>query len=278
MRSAHLLLFATALLPIAASCGGQFAGVSDDADASSDARADSSSDACAGCVAWREPDPLEGVRCGADQGCCAAANASRVGETRAFACLQGAKGTAVCQPAPGGAGTWHVTVPCPVLAGACGFAGDPSPKAVTSYGACGEGVNITSAPATNCGGAGAAFEYVPVTDVTASRIELSTTPGKVALLDSDGACDKPGAVLFQGDLDGAGSAIAWRGAEIFPPIQLRAQHKYFLFQAPGAFGSMACSVSQSGVMVREYTGPLGGPWQGPFSGSAWMGRVVGVCP
>ena len=32
------------------------------------------------------------------------------------------------------------------------------------------------------------------------------------------------------------------------------------------------------VPVREYTGPVGGPWEGPFSGTAWMARVVGACP
>jgi hypothetical protein len=162
---------------------------------------------------------------------------------------------------------------------ACTYGGDPSPSAVTSYGACGEGINITSPPATNCGGSGAAFEYVPTMDTVASRIELFTTPGIVALLDSDAACDKPGATLFEHDLDGANdSSQIWRGAEIFPPITLVANHKYFVYQNPGSHGGMACSVSQTGVEVREYTGELGGRWDGPFSGLAWMARVVGTCP
>ena len=284
MRLLATSVLAPLLLALASACGGAVAqsldGPADEAstDAGADAIVPNSCEGVA-CPARVEPAPVNGAPCGTTQGCCAASNASHLGEARGFACGNGAQGTAVCRPSSGGGGgAWAVTSPCPVNGGACGYAGDPSPKAVTSYGTCGEGVNITSPPATNCGGAGAAFEYVPQSDVLATRIELFTTPGVVALLDSDGACDKPGALLFRHDLDGASPAIGWRGADVYPPIALKAQHKYFLHMAPGANGSIACSVSQSGVNVREYTGAPGGRWEGPFSGLAWMGRVVGVCP
>jgi hypothetical protein len=309
--------FGIVLLPIAASCGGSVVSIPSDTadpDASTDAPFDANAATCPvaapsgscrdeglqcryggcffcscqsgtwscvapGCAGGPEPEPVEGAVCGTGGGgCCGPSNPSHVGDTRTFACPNGGQGTAVCKAAAGGAGTWHVTATCPVVAGTCSFSGDPSPQATSSYGACGEGVNITSPPSVDCGGAGAAFEYVPLTDVAATRIELSTTPGTVAILDSDASCDKPGATLFQGDLDGAGSAIQWRGADIFPPLHLAAHHKYFMFQAPGKYGSMACSVAQKGVQVREYTGAPGGPWQGPFGGLNWMWRVVGACP
>ncbi len=309
MRLLALLFSAPLLLPVLASCGGSVVGVgSDAADGGSDGnsagcpatpaaggcsaeglqctygcsfcscRSGTWSCAAPGCYGGPEPDPVEGATCGTGGGgCCGPSNPSRIGEGRTFPCLNGV-GTAVCQAIAGGGGRWHVTNACIVNAGSCSFTGDPSPQATSSYGACGEGVNITSPPATNCGGSGAAFEYVPQIDVAASRIELFTTPGKVAILDSDAACDKPGAVLFQGDLDGASATQTWRGAEIFPPLRLVAQHKYFMYQAPGAFGSMSCSISQKGVNVREYTGAPGGKWEGPFTGMTWMGRVVGTCP
>jgi hypothetical protein len=284
MRALAMLVLPPLLLALASACGGAVAqsleGPPPDdggTDAAPPVNQNCGANSCPGYV---EAAPAAGGLCGTADSCCPAGNASHVGETRSFSCPNRALGTAVCRPSPGGgAGTWAVTSACPVsTGGACTYAGDPSPKAVTSYGTCGEGVNITSAPATDCGGAGAAFEYVPQTDTLATRIELFTTPGVVALLDSDAACDKPGALLFQQALDGASDQIGWRGADVYPPIALKAQHKYFLHMAPGASGSIACSVAESGVFVREYTGHPGGPWEGPFSGLAWMGRVVGVCP
>lgn len=230
------------------------------------------------CSSAEEP-PVEGAPCGNSAGCCATSSA--VGATRRFMCEEGGSGVAVCQSVAGGGGRWHITSPCPVtvnVGGACTYANDPSPQATSSYGACGEGVNITSAPATNCSGVGAAFEYVPRTDVLASRLELFTTPGIVGLYDSDASCDKPGAELFKADMDGVSNVQGWRGADIFPPIPLKGGHKYFLFQAPGAHGSMACSTSVAGTRVREYTVAPGGKWDGPFTGMTWMGRVVGTCP
>jgi hypothetical protein len=67
--------------------------------------------------------------------------------------------------------------------GSCSYDDDPSPSAVQSYGACGEGVNIASLPTTNCAGLGAAFEYVPETDVVIERIELWTDAATIGLLD-----------------------------------------------------------------------------------------------
>jgi hypothetical protein len=155
----------------------------------------------------------------------------------------------------------------------CGFEGDPSPQATSSYGACGEGVNITSPPSDNCAGVGAAFEYVPQSDVLVERLELHTQQGVVALLDSD--CEKPGKVLFLQPLQNPGAPTAWRGADVFPPIKVLAHHRYFIYGAP----SQPCSAAVKGVEVREFTAPgPNGPWEGPFGGIAWSARILGVCP
>lgn len=160
---------------------------------------------------------------------------------------------------------------------ACGFDGDPSPPATHSYGACGEGVNTDQPTTDNCGGAGAAFEYVPQMDVVVSRIEVHTTNGDVGLLDSD--CDKPGKVLFLGPLDGPPGVPMWRGANVFPPITVKAQHRYFFYQRPAGNQGTMCSVAVTGVQVREYTSPgPNGPWDGPFGGLAWTARAIGTCP
>ena len=155
----------------------------------------------------------------------------------------------------------------------CDFDGDPSPLATSSYGACGEGVNITSPPTANCGGTGAAFEYVPQTDVVVERLELHTQEGVVALLDSD--CERPGKVLFLAPLQDPGAPTDWRGADVVPPIKVLAHHRYFIYGAP----AHPCSAALSGVEVREFTAPgPNGPWEGPFGGIAWSARVVGRCP
>ena len=164
--------------------------------------------------------------------------------------------------------------------GTCSYQGDPSPSAVQSYGACGEGVNIASPPSDNCGGIGAAFEYVPQTFVTVERIELHTDAAIVGLLDSDAQCDRPGKVLFLAELDSSGTTPDWRGAFVNPPISLEPQHKYFVYQgrAKGQ-PSTTCSIATSGVDVREYTAPdVNGPWDGPFGGLAWSARIDGLCP
>ncbi len=159
----------------------------------------------------------------------------------------------------------------------CGFDGDPSPAATHSYGACGEGVNTDHATTDNCGGAGAAFEYVPLMDVVVSRLEVHTTNGFVGLLDSN--CDRPGKLLFLGQLDGPPDVPMWRGADVFPVITVKANHRYFFYQRPSANLGTMCSVASSGVEVREYTSPgPSGPWDGPFSGLAWTGRAIGTCP
>lgn len=162
----------------------------------------------------------------------------------------------------------------------CSFDGDPSQTAVQSFGACGEGINIASPPTNDCGGLGAAFEYVPYEDVVVDRIELHTDAAVVGLLDSDPACNEPGAVLFVGPLDSSGATADWRGASVFPSITVHANHKYFVWQAPAANqGSTLCSAATSGVDVREYTAPgPDGPWDGPFGGIAWSARLDGVCP
>jgi hypothetical protein len=165
--------------------------------------------------------------------------------------------------------------------GACSYDGDPSPSAVQSYGACGEGVNISSPPSNNCGGIiGAAFEYVPQTTITIERIELHTDAATIGLLDSDAQCDRPGKVLFLAQADSSGTTPEWRGAFVNPPISVKAQHKYFVYQAPAdGMGSTMCSIATSGVEVREYTAPdSNGPWDGPFGGLAWSARLDGLCP
>lgn len=163
---------------------------------------------------------------------------------------------------------------------ACSYEGDPSPGAVQSYGACGDGVNIAAPPSNTCGGEGAAFEYVPEIDVAIERIELHTEAATIGLLDSDPECDRPGAVLFLAQADSEGATLDWRGAFVNPPIGVKAGHKYFVYQAPAnGHSSTACSVAQSGVDVREYTSPgPNGPWAGPFGGLAWSARLDGVCP
>lgn len=160
-------------------------------------------------------------------------------------------------------------------AGVCGFEGDPSPAGVSSYGACGEGINITSSPAFNVSGAGAAFEYVPETDVVIERIELHTTGGFVGLLDSD--CELPGKVLFYGALENS-ATWTWVGAWVTPPITVKAGHRYFIYEKTPQSGED--SASTGGTFVREYTTQNGpnGPWDGPFSGVYWSARLDGVCP
>ena len=154
----------------------------------------------------------------------------------------------------------------------CGFEGDPSPAATSPYGGCGEGVNITSPPADNCSGSGAAFEYVPQTNVVVTRLELHTQQGVVGLLDSD--CAKPGKVLFLGSLANPGAPTDWRGADVNPPIKLLAKHRYFIYGAP----AQPCSSSVKGVEVREFTAPgPNGPWEGPFGGIVWSARIAGAC-
>jgi len=157
----------------------------------------------------------------------------------------------------------------------CGFDQDPSPGATSSYGACGEGVNITSPPADNVAGAGAAFEYVPQTDIVIERIELHTTGGSVGLLDSD--CEQPGTVLFYGPLE-TSATPAWVGADVFPVIPVKAGHRYFIYEKTDSSG--ADSAATGGVYTREYTTPNGvnGPWGGPFDGIFWSARLDGVCP
>jgi hypothetical protein len=164
--------------------------------------------------------------------------------------------------------------------GVCSYVDDPSPSAVQSYGACGEGVNIAAPPSNNCAGGGAAFEYVPETDITIERIELHTEAATVGLLDSDPACDLPGKVLFIAQTDTQGATPDWRGAFVNPVIGVKAGHKYFVYQAPAqGHGSTACSIADNGVQVREYTAPgPNGPWGGPFGGLAWSARLDGVCP
>jgi hypothetical protein len=161
---------------------------------------------------------------------------------------------------------------------ACASGEDPSASATSSFGACGEGVNITTAPSDNCGGAGAAFEYIPDVDVLIDRIELHTNAAVVGLLDSD--CDLPGKTLFLAELDTAGTNNAWRGADVYPQITVKAKHKYFVWQAiASGHDDTHCSIATTGVMVREYTAPsASGPWSGPFSGLAWSARLDGVCP
>jgi hypothetical protein len=164
----------------------------------------------------------------------------------------------------------------PPDAGDCGFDQDPSPQATSGYGACGEAINITSPPTDNVSGAGAAFEYVPETDVVVGRIELHTTGGSVGLLDSD--CDLPAKVLFYGPLP-TSPTPAWLGADVFPPVTVKAGHRYFVYEST-AGGSGEDSAATSGVEVREYTTPNGvnGPWGGPFGGIAWSAHLIGVCP
>lgn len=155
---------------------------------------------------------------------------------------------------------------------ACGFDGDPSPAATSPYGMCGEGVNITYPPSDNCGGQGAAFEYVPQKAVLVTRIELHTQVGNVGLLDSD--CERPGKVLFYAPLENPGAPTVWRGANVNPPIKLVPNHRYFIYGAP----AQPCSAAVNGVQVREFTAPgVNGPWSGPYGGIAWSARVVGSC-
>jgi len=164
--------------------------------------------------------------------------------------------------------------------GECSFDDDPSPSAVQSYGACGDGVNISSPPANNCAGLGAAFEYVPEIDVAIERIELHTDAATIGFLDSDPACDRPGKVLFLGQTDTQGTTLGWRGAFVNPVIGVKAGHKYFVWQGPAqGQTNTACSIAETGVEVREYTAPdPNGPWDGPFSGLPWTARLDGLCP
>ncbi len=162
-----------------------------------------------------------------------------------------------------------------VDAAPCGFQGDPSPAGVSSYGACGEGVNVTAPPSLKVHGAGAAFEYVPQVDVVVERIELHTRGGFVGLLDSD--CELPGKVLFYGPLE-TSATPTWVGAYVTPPITVKAGHRYFVYQKTPPTGED--SASTGGAFVREYTTSNGpnGPWGGPSSGIYWSARLLGVCP
>jgi hypothetical protein len=154
------------------------------------------------------------------------------------------------------------------------FTDDPTPQATTDLGtACDEGENTSSPPATGCSTVGVAWEWVPDHDMAVSRLELWTQGGnQVAFYADDNG--RPGTRLFLGDTGGDHDpSSAWRGADVNPPIPVRACHRYYLHQI--LLNGFACSWSSGGIDVREYT-VNGNGWDGPFPGH-WMARVRGAC-
>ena len=136
-------------------------------------------------------------------------------------------------------------------------------------------MNTDYPPATACGGSSEAFEWVPQNGFSVARIEIHTnTNATVALLDSD--CEKPGALLFMGTVDGPSDGAQWRGVNLPNPIAVTANHRYFVY-FPYTPGGLMCSAATGGTYVREYTAQTAnGPWDGPFSGIYWMAaRTLG---
>ena len=164
-------------------------------------------------------------------------------------------------------------------AGCDDFTNDLTPSAMVSLGnACDVGENTAYPTFNGCGGSLAiiAWEIVPPKDMALSRIEIWTQGGGQVELLANGANDRPGASLFIGGTGGANSdPLAWRGADVKPPIMLRGCHRYFVRQLP-APGNYQCSVAGlNSVDVREYTFPSG-KWEGPYPGH-WTAKLYGPC-
>jgi hypothetical protein len=156
------------------------------------------------------------------------------------------------------------------------FTDDPTPRATSDLGtACDEGENTTSPPASGCSTVGVAWEWVPDHDMAVSRLELWTQGGNQVAFYAD-ENGRPGTRLFLGDTGGADfDAPTWRGADVTPPIPVNACHRYYLHQI--LTHGNACSWSENGISVREYTvNSNNNGWDGPFPGN-WMARVRGAC-
>jgi hypothetical protein len=133
---------------------------------------------------------------------------------------------------------------------------------------CYDSQNTDAPPDDNCEGTTIAWKYVPSCDIAVAGIELHTTADKVAILSTVGG--RPGEPLFSGALPATAKA-AWIGADVSPPLLLKAGVEYWIEESPGV-----CSIATHG---REYTyyGNFGTSWDGPYKSHAWTSHIVGAC-
>ena len=136
---------------------------------------------------------------------------------------------------------------------------------------CGDEQNTDHPPSTNCSGITIAWQYIPSCDFAVSRIELHKSAGTVALLDHAGS--QPGATLWSAELPSSPTGDpAWNGADVVPPIALRAGHIYFIEESAGT-----CSIATDGIEYPYYGLGSDGSWDGPYTWHPWTSHVIGTC-
>jgi hypothetical protein len=135
---------------------------------------------------------------------------------------------------------------------------------------CDEGLNSVEPPVDCEQGTGDAWfasPYAPKADLTVERIEVHYETGSVALLTSVGGL--PGDVLFMGAITAIGTA-GWAGADVSPPLPIRAGVDYFLAFEGG------CSFGQGPAAIEFAATTLAGPWSADGD-DIWTARVIGKC-
>jgi hypothetical protein len=135
---------------------------------------------------------------------------------------------------------------------------------------CDEGLNSTD-PAVECeqgpDNGWFASPYSPKGDLTVERLEVHYGMGSVALLTSAGGL--PGDVLFMGAVTAIGTT-GWAGADVSPPLSIRAGVDYFLAFEGG------CSFGQGPAAIEFSATTLAGPWSADGD-DVWTARVLGKC-
>jgi hypothetical protein len=137
-------------------------------------------------------------------------------------------------------------------------------------GACDEGLNASYLPSgcrTSASG-WLASPYRPRRDIRVDQIQIHTTSGAVAILDSGPG---PGTLLFEATV-GTSKSPVWLAVDVSPPLSLTGGNLYYL-----AFQGADCSQASGGPPVTEYaSSSLAGPWMVTGTG-AWLARVIGTC-